>query len=193
MKRGLIACDLDGVLNNLNQVWLNRYNRDYNDNFTIDQWTSWHPEELIRPECGIHIFDYLTEPGFFSSQNLSPLPYAREATALISQYYDIRVVTAYIPESCQDKCEFIDTYYPWIGSKNVVFCNDKSIIRADYLIDDGPHNHELFTGTSIVFDYPYSRDTMPNAYHVSNWLEVLEVLRLERDPLWRRSILCEEF
>ena len=116
-----------------------------------------------------------------------------EATSLISQYYDIRVVTAYIPESCQDKCEFIDTYYPWIGSKNVVFCNDKSIIKADYLIDDGPHNHESFTGTSIVFDYPYSRDMMPNAYHVSNWLEILKILKLERDPLWRRSILCEEF
>lgn len=100
MKKGLIACDLDAVLNNLNQVWLSRYNRDYNDNFTIEQWTNWHPENLVRPECGVHIFDYLREPGFFSSKNLSPLPYAMEATSLISQYYDIRVVTAYIPESC---------------------------------------------------------------------------------------------
>lgn len=47
MKKGLIACDLDAVLNNLNQVWLSRYNRDYNDNFTIEQWTSWHPEKLV--------------------------------------------------------------------------------------------------------------------------------------------------
>lgn len=172
MKKDIIACDLDGVLNNLNQLWLARYNKDYNDNFTLEQWIHWQPEILVKPECGLHIYDYLKEPGFFSSRSMQPQPFSQEVTKRLAEYYDFRVVTAYIPETCIDKCEFIDTYYPWIGSQNVVFCNDKSIIKAKYLIDDGPHNHDHFDGINIVVDYPYSRDCHPELKHVSNWLEI---------------------
>ena len=175
-RKPLIAVDLDGVLNNLNEVWLNRYNKDYNDNLTLNDWKSWDISKLVKPECGYKFLGYLREPGFFSSKSLSPIPFAQEVTQRLLRYYDIKVVTAYIPEACYDKCEFINTYYPWIGSDNVVFCNDKSIINAEWLIDDGPHNHDTFRGRGIVFDYEYSKNTHPELYHVTSWIQTDKIL-----------------
>ncbi|MDB5261529.1 MAG: 5-3-deoxyribonucleotidase, partial [Adhaeribacter sp.] len=42
---------------------------------------------------------------------------------------------------------------PWT---HIVFCGDKSILNADYLIDDIERNLVAFTGTPLVFTAPHN-------------------------------------
>jgi 5'(3')-deoxyribonucleotidase len=97
--RQKIGIDLDSTINNLAEVWLDRYNKDYNDNLT--EWCCWNVVECVKPECGKDIFKYLTEPYFFL--NLKIKPNAKEVISFLIKYFDVYVVTAYVPEACLDK------------------------------------------------------------------------------------------
>jgi len=52
-----------------------------------------------------------------------------------------------------------------------VFCGDKSIIRADYLIDDNPRQLERFSGTGILYDAPHNA-MVTGFRRVKSWLEI---------------------
>ena len=70
--------------------------------------------------------------------------------------------------------KWLDEYFPFIDSKKIVFCNDKSLIRADVLIDDGWHNLVNFEGIKILYDYPYNQEV--RNLRVKSWNEILKVL-----------------
>ncbi len=69
-KRKKIGIDLDSTLNNLNDVWLDRYNKDYNDD--IKHFEKWDATYNLKPECSVKIYDYLKEPGFFYLKDRKP-------------------------------------------------------------------------------------------------------------------------
>ena len=46
-KRKKIGIDLDSTLNNLNDVWLDRYNKDYNDD--IKHFEKWDATYNLKP------------------------------------------------------------------------------------------------------------------------------------------------
>jgi 5'(3')-deoxyribonucleotidase len=52
-----------------------------------------------------------------------------------------------------------------------VFCGNKSILRADYLIDDLPRNLERFEGQGILYSAPHNL-SVPGYVRVENWHEV---------------------
>lgn len=170
MRKKRIAIDLDDTLNNLCDSWLPPYNKDYNDHLKRENLVKWKIDELVKPECGNKIYDYLREPGFFKNLNIQPE--AKEVTEWLVKYYDIQIVTAYFPESCVDKADFIKIQLPHIDPKNIIFCNDKSWIKADYMIDDGAHNILGFEGQGIVVDAPYNR-FLGNQYpRVYTWQDI---------------------
>jgi 5'(3')-deoxyribonucleotidase len=153
--RKSIGLDLDTCLNNLEHQWLSDYNRDYNDNLTPEDLLTWDTWKYVKPECGKKIYDYLKKPGYF--KNLSPQPYAQETVKWLSQYFDLYIVTAYHASTCQDKTDFILANYPEINERNIIFLNNKGLIMLDYLVDDGPHNVEVFKGKSILMDMAYNK------------------------------------
>ena len=42
------------------------------------------------------------------------------------------------PRSFNAKYSWLERHFPFIPHTHIVFCGDKSILRADYLIDDNP-------------------------------------------------------
>ncbi len=51
------------------------------------------------------------------------------------------------------------------------FCGDKSVIKADYLIDDNVYQLERFTGEGILYTAPHNVHTTEYT-RVNNWQEV---------------------
>lgn len=50
-----IAVDLDSTLNNFDVVWINDYNKIYNDNLTIEDMISWNAHEYVK--CDKKVYD----------------------------------------------------------------------------------------------------------------------------------------
>jgi 5'-nucleotidase len=170
--RKKIGIDLDTTLNNLEEVWLERYNKDYNDNLTPEDMIDWDVTKYVKPECGTKMFQYLWEPGFF--RNLSIKPHAREVCEFLNQYYDLYIVTACHPKAVLDKWEWVQEHLPFMDYRHFIPLTDKSLIQMDYLIDDGPHNIEAFkNGVPIVIDMPYNRHLGYRYIRCRDWVDVL--------------------
>ena len=174
-----IGIDLDDVCNELCKKWmLEDYNKEYNDTLQLSDMTGWDVEAYIKPECGKKIYEILLRPGYFF--DLSPKEYAQEITKDLSKYYDLFVVTAYHPKTVMDKVAWIEKYFPHINSKQIIFCNNKGLIKTDYLIDDGGHNIMDYYNNGglnpIVFDRPWNRDLSPCFKRAYDWLQIGSIL-----------------
>ncbi|HMQ89055.1 MAG TPA: 5'(3')-deoxyribonucleotidase, partial [Flavilitoribacter sp.] len=62
-------------------------------------------------------------------------------------------------------------HFPFIHWKNIVFCGDKSIIKADYMIDDHVKNLLNFDGKGLLFTASHNAEET-RFTRVNNWREV---------------------
>lgn len=177
MNKKKIGIDLDTTLNNMEEVWLQKYNKDYNDN--IKFFRNWDIHKEVKKECGEKIYEYIHEPKFFYNLNIKPK--AKETIDYLSKHYELYIVTAYTADVCQDKVSWILKHKLKIKEKNIIFINNKGILDLDYLIDDGPHNFDNFKGVGIVMDMMYNKHikTDYNRVRAYNWADVKKFFEIE--------------
>jgi len=168
-----IGIDMDSVLNNLEEVWLNSYNEIYKDSLKLSDITEWSWHKVVKKECGEKIYDLLKVPSLF--QYLSVKKNAIEVVSkLIRKNYDIYVVSASYPENILDKAKWLRKHFPFIDEDKYCFMNHKELLSSlDFLIDDGPHNIEKFPNKIIAFDAPYNQKiNRQDVIRVKNWDEI---------------------
>jgi 5'(3')-deoxyribonucleotidase len=112
-------------------------------------------------------------PGFFA--NLKTIEGSRRAIELLAQYCRIYIVSAATeyPNSLCEKFDWLAANFPFIHWRQIVLCGDKSIIRAEYMIDDNIHHLRQFEGEKILFDSPHNRHVTDPVHRVRSWDEVL--------------------
>ena len=171
-----VGIDIDQTLNNLNKKWFNAYNLKYNDNLKMEDVTRWGITEFVKPECGNDIFNILSIPGFF--RDLEVQPNAQEVMKWLCAKFEVYIVSSARYDVCNDKGLWLKELFPFIPYNNVIFCHNKSLIHLDYLLDDGIHNLETFTGIGLLFDAHHNQneDRFPR---LKGWLEVKDYFEKE--------------
>ena len=169
-----IAIDMDGVLADVEQQFLTWYERDYGVKYTKEYLADRGEYDVFPEKDAIRKFVFA--PEFFLT--LPVMDGAVEAVKELSEEFEIYIVSAAMefPQSLPEKYVWLQTNFPAISWKNIIFCGDKSIINTDYMIDDHIKNLDNFKGKTIMF----------NAYHnvkythhdrANNWKEVVALLR----------------
>lgn len=169
MTKKTIAIDLDSTLNNLDDVWTEIVSRDYNCTLTRADMKNWDSSTWCPPGCE-DIFYPLREPGFFDS--LGVQPHAQDVVAYLAEHYELFIATAYHPNTCIDKTNWIKRHFPMINDKHIIFINPKNLLNTDYLIDDGPHNIEGFKQTGLLIDAPWNEHLGDHYPRFMNWLQI---------------------
>lgn len=153
----IVAVDVDGVLANIHDVWLARYNKDYNDNFTVDQWVDWGIHKFVKPECGIKIYDYIEDPSIYD--DALPIPYAQEAIEFMKEHVRIIFVTNSTVGTFGAKYKWLRKYGFLDNQDDYVECKDKSLIFAHQMIDDNIDNLNKFLGPQkYLYTQPWNKD-----------------------------------
>ena len=170
----IIAIDIDSTIAELDRVWLGRYNQDYHDSLTHFQITKWAIHEFTKPECGTKIYDYLKDRTLYD--DIEPYPGALEAVNYFKSHgHRVIFVTSTPPEGAGCKLFWLRKH-GFLPEGNTApdyyECHDKSLIRADLLIDDGFHNISGFPGRTILFDQPWNSDFEWRSRAVS-WPEIV--------------------
>ncbi|MEL6925916.1 MAG: 5'-3'-deoxyribonucleotidase, partial [Bacteroidota bacterium] len=169
MKR--IAIDMDEVI--ADPVWKFQQlvKRDYGIEVKRSDFRGGKIYELFPPEERKAVRGYLFEKGFFA--DLPVIPFSQEVVQKLSQRYEIFITTAAseFKYSLEDKYEWLQQHFPFISWKNFVFCGDKSIINADYMIDDHVKNLVSFDGHGLLFTASHNLDET-RFTRVNDWLEV---------------------
>ncbi|MGF3103026.1 5' nucleotidase, NT5C type [Rossellomorea sp. DUT-2] len=170
MKR--IAIDMDEVIANFHKKHINLYNVEYNENLTEDDLSGTRLWE-IRPNDADDILGYVDDPAFF--RDLEVMKGSQEVIRELSKSFEIFITTAAMehPNSFTAKYEWLKEHFPFLSEMHFVFCGNKSIIHADYLIDDSPRHFKDFKGEGILFSAPHNK--YETGYvRVENWEEVRE-------------------
>ena len=101
--------------------------------------------------------EWLHQGLFF--RDLKPIYGSQAALQRLSTRYEIFVTTAAMeyPKSFSFKFDWMRIHFPFVDPLKIVFCGDKSILRADFLIDDNIRHFVNFSGEGILFSAPHNR------------------------------------
>lgn len=81
-----------------------------------------------------------------------------------------------VPGSFDSKFRWLREHFPFIPPSHLVFCGDKGILNADYLVDDRSRHFWHFRGIGILFGAPHNARQVV-AYRADGWDGVLAILR----------------
>ena len=169
MKR--IAVDMDEVLADALGKLIRLYNAEYSEDLTVaDMWGNWMVN-VLPAERQDRLMAYLQEKDFF--EDLEVMPDSQRVLERLSGRYEIFVATAAMefPNSFGPKFRWLEQHFPFLSPTRFVFCGDKSILHADYLIDDMPRHFQRFAGQGILFTAAHNANVVAKL-RVNNWLEV---------------------
>jgi 5'(3')-deoxyribonucleotidase len=163
--------DMDDVMADTLTVWLERYNQDFGTRITKVDLHGKKLYDLAGPDRAVAARAYLDHPEFFL--DLPLMEGSQTVVERLSETYEVFVTSAAMdhPNSFPAKYAWLKKYFPFIPDKNIVFCGDKSIIRADFMVDDSLPNLKAFTGQGLVFTAPHNAlDT--EFPRVNGWADV---------------------
>lgn len=181
MSKKIIAVDMDEVIADALAEHLMRYNRDYAHELeTPLTRSSLHGRwiwDAVPPHRVRALEAYMLSEDFFRV-----LPVMEESQRVLERLqsrYDVFIATAAmeVPSSFTPKFLWLAEHFPFIPTANIVFCGAKSILRADYLIDDNPRQLRLFEESEptkregILFSSP-ANVAVTGFRRVDSWLDV---------------------
>jgi 5'(3')-deoxyribonucleotidase len=160
---------MDEVMANVTPKFLDLYEREFGRRLSREDY--WGKKIYGLREEEQYLRNALFEKGFF--RDLEVMPGSREVVRELMEDYEIFITTAAMEfrSSFEDKYDWLQEHFPFLHWKNFVFCGDKSIIRADYMIDDHVNNLEKFTGTGLLFTASHNIHE-DRFTRVDNWEEV---------------------
>lgn len=173
-----LIIDMDYVLADNMTPWLGAYNKEYNDNLSVEDIDTWALHDLTKPDCGEKIYDYIHEPGFF--RYLKPLPNSLEVMEkLFKEGHEIIIATA-VPKGATtgyyDKRMWVEEHLPFLDYQNVIASHKKHVISGGLMFDDGPHNLEAFEGKTCAMDARWNKRVKTD-FRVNNWLAFYEIVQ----------------
>ena len=169
MKR--ICIDMDEVIADAVAEHLLRYNTHFGESVTkADLHGKWL-WDVVSAERHEVLEAYLRSADFFAV--LEVMPEAQRVIGRLQGNYEVFIATAAmeVPTSFTAKYEWLARHFPAISASHIVFCGDKSILRADYLIDDNPRQLRRFGGEGILFSAPHNV-AVKGFRRVDDWMDV---------------------
>ena len=170
-----IAIDMDEVIADANQRFFDWYKRDFNLKIEEHLITGKYLRDVVPADHRSTVVQYPHTEGFF--KDLPVMADSQEVILELSKKYEIFIASAAMEfkTSFVHKFEWLKEHFPFIPWTNIVFCGDKSIINADYLIDDHVRHFKHFRGQGILFTSPHNINEDWNP-RVNNWREVAKLL-----------------
>lgn len=169
-----IAIDMDGVMADTSQQYINWYANRYGQTIDINSLVGL-PETEGFPAGKDVIRSFLYEPGFFRTKSV--IKDCQEVVKALFDKHDVFIVSAAMefPQSLVEKLDWLKEHFSFIGWERIVFCGSKTIVHADYMIDDHVKNLQSFKGEPLMFTAPHNVN-ISGYKRVNSWEEVGQIL-----------------
>lgn len=176
----MVLCfDIDNVLNDLTDKTLALYNLRTGKNIQMSEITAYSFYDCLSKEDADRIIALFKEKELWDS--LKPLPGAQEGLKkLMKQGHQIYLATATDPVNFEWKVNWIERYFPFIPSDNVIRIINKSLLNVDVLTDDCLSNLTDTFCDRVVLDRPWNRSTSKDyAYNIrraKSWTDIVNIM-----------------
>ena len=168
-----ICVDMDEVMADTLAEHLRRYNQTFDEDVTLDDLAGKGLWEIAPLDRQAQLRAFLDAEDFF--EVLDVIPDSQRVLEQLSTRFEIFIATQamVVPNSLGPKYRWLQRHFSFIPPTHYVFCGTKSILRADYLIDDQPRNLTRFEGQGLLYSAPHNLE-VTGFVRVNNWLEVAD-------------------
>jgi 5'-nucleotidase len=169
--RQRIAIDMDETIVDTLSRHLEWYNKEFDQQVTKADLYGKKIYHYVVEDHVARVRSYPNHPEFFV--DIPPLEGALEVIRELHTRYDIVIATAAMeyPTSFNAKYEWLTKYLPFLSPMNFIFCGNKGVVNADYLIDDSSRHFVDFKGTGILFSASHNLLEAAEK-RVNNWQDV---------------------
>ena len=170
-RRLRIAIDMDETIADSLAEHIRRYDAAFAKKYTANDLCGKHLEEFAPPDQSDAVRRMIRDEAFFDC--LGVIEGAQEVIRDLVREHEVFIASAAmeIPESFAAKHCWLRRHFPFISESNFVFCGDKGIIDADYLIDDEARHFSNFRGIGVLFSAPHNLNETTYE-RVANWQDV---------------------
>lgn len=179
-RKMIILCDIDGVVDNLVELVIERYNEKYDDELKKEDVTDYDMNLFTKPECQNVFKEFCTDELIASMT-----PYegsVKVITELMkSNNYDFYFLTSTFPHNVGAKHEWLKKFFPLYNERMLMVSYRKDLVYGDILIDDCPANMSKNVSFNFLFDQPWNKgfgDAYVNLWHVENWEDIFNKIKL---------------
>lgn len=168
-----ICVDMDEVMADTLAEHIRRYNETFDEEVTTSDLVGKGLWEITPLERQQQLRAFLDAEDFF--EDLALMPDAQEVLRELAKRFEIFIATQAmaVPNSLGPKYRWLQRHFSFIPPAHYVFCGNKSILRADYLVDDHPKNLEQFAGQGLLYSAPHNL-TAKGFVRANNWREVAD-------------------
>lgn len=168
-----ICVDMDEVMADTLSEHLRRYNQHFDEALRPEDLAGRPIWQITPPDRQEQLRAFLDAEDFF--EDLPLIPGAQQVLKKLSERFEIFVASQAmaVPNSLGPKYRWLQRHFSFIPATNYIFCGNKSILRADYLIDDLPKNLERFAGRGLLYTAPHNV-TATGYVRVNSWREVAD-------------------
>lgn len=159
-----ILIDIDDTLIELLPAWCKWLNELYDFNVKLEEVTNWDISKFFPTLTPEEVFEPLYTDYFWKTVKPKDesVKYVKQ---LIDDGFNVYLCTSTDYKNVRPKFEYvIMKYFPFICWRQIIVACRKQMIKADFLIDDGVHNHESGDYFKILMSAPHNRgyDTEAN-------------------------------
>lgn len=175
IQKPILAVDMDEVLADSITLILEQYNKAYSANLRKQDLFGKTIYDCLPSSHISFIKEQQNRVNFY--QEVAVIEGAQEGIAILSEKYDIYVVSAALefPYSLASRCAFIAKNFPELTWKKLIFCANKPLIKADILLDDMTENLVGFGANGFLFT-AYHNAAIDHPNRLNSWEEVVERL-----------------
>jgi len=168
-----ICVDMDEVMADTLAEHLRRYNQTFDEDVTLDDLAGKGLWEIAPLDRQTQLRAFLDAEDFF--EVLDVILDSQRVLEDLSARFEIFIATQamVVPNSLGPKYRWLQRHFSFIPPTHYVFCGTKSILRADYLIDDQPRNLTRFEGQGLLYSAPHNLEAT-GFVRVNNWVEVAD-------------------
>jgi 5'(3')-deoxyribonucleotidase len=172
MNRPVLAIDIDDTLSFFWESWMNQFQilKGYKPN--KEDCIEWDITKYIKPEDKDFVYSIISDKlhSNIIFKSCTPHENSSEVTEWLQNYFDIWLVTATHYNNFPSKVEWVKRYYPHIDPHKICVLSDKSLFKADWIIDDKYSTVCQFKH-GVLFHQPWNSKYEHNP-RVHNWLEI---------------------
>lgn len=168
-----ICVDMDEVMADTLSEHLRRYNEAFDEALTPSDLAGKGLWQVVGEDRQSRVRAFLDAEDFF--EDLPLMQGSQEVLQELTGRFDVFIATQAmtVPNSLGPKYRWLQRHFPFIPPQNYVFCGNKCILRADFLIDDLPRNLDRFEGQGLLFTAPHNLSAAGYT-RVNSWTEVAD-------------------
>lgn len=178
----VVCCDVDNVVNNLIEHTLEFYNQKHESNYQFEDVTTYQLNLCLPNDVADEMQEMFLDKKLWDG--LTPIEGAINGIKeLVSCGYDVYFVTSTNPINFPWKVKWLQKFFPFVHSNNIVCIQDKSLLKADVMIEDCYQNliDSKLSG-HVLLDYPWNqafvdKDYVYSIYRANNWSQIVDYVK----------------